>query len=71
MMHKKIQELEEEATHTSWNNFKNLDINKFAELIIKECARVCEADYWTPDGLGITKADQRCADAIKKHFGVE
>jgi hypothetical protein len=46
-------------------------IEKFAELIAKECAELCMKDYWTRDGFGITSADARCADLIKQRFGIE
>jgi len=50
---------------------QSLSAAKLAELIIKECAYLCVKDYHTPDGYGITDADERCANLIRKHFGVE
>ena len=31
----------------------------------ERCAKLCEADYRTPDGWGITNADKRCAALIR------
>jgi hypothetical protein len=45
-------------------------LEKFAELIIEECAEVCTDAYYTQDGYGITAADARCAALIKSHFGL-
>ena len=44
-------------------------MQEFAELIILECAKVCDSidvEYEGEDVLATW-----CADAIKKHFGVE
>ncbi len=44
------------------------NIEKFAELIVRECARVCEKT-----GV-LNQADfegEMIADAVKEHFGVE
>ena len=43
---------------------------KFAELLIKECAQVCEDDITDGDACCTNTAD-RIARQIKKHFGVE
>lgn len=47
-----------------YNPYGNFDIEKFAELIIRECAGVSENHKGMNDKYFI-------ADAIKKHFGVE
>lgn len=48
-------------------------LDKFAQLIIKKCILMCETQeyhYWrSPEDQEFTPID--CADAIKKHFGVE
>jgi hypothetical protein len=51
--------------------YTRFDGQKFAELIIRQCAELCTDAYYTPDGYGITTADQRCADKIKEYFGVK
>jgi hypothetical protein len=47
---------------TSYNNLHQI----FAELIVKECARISEDDDMTMTGQGSSGAD-----AMKKHFGIE
>ena len=47
-----------------YNPYSNFDIEKFAELIVRECAGVSENHKGMNDKYFI-------ADAIKKHFGVE
>lgn len=46
-----------------YNPYSNFDINKFAELMVEECANI--ADQYTRDG------DWDIAKIIKRHFGVE
>ena len=78
-MNERIAELIDQATpkETSSGPYGDtvfrgrLDAEKFAELIVKECAELCTDSYHTEDGFGIRNADQRCHDLIKKHFGVE
>ncbi len=52
-MNERIKQLAIEC-HNPYGNF---DLNKFAELIVRECAELCLADY--------------DADIILAHFGVE
>jgi hypothetical protein len=64
-MNKRIKELIAQCTSRSdgstWTSREEFDKEKFAELIVKECARVA-SDY---DGAHYV------GDAIEKHFGVE
>lgn len=46
-----------------YNPYSSFDINKFAELMVEECANI--ADQYTRDG------DWDIAKIIKRHFGVE
>ena len=46
------------------------DLEKFAELIVQECAQVSEDDITDGDACCTNTAD-RIARQIKKHFGVE
>ena len=46
------------------------NVEKFAELIIKECAQVSEDDITDGDAC-CTNTAYRIASQIKKHFGVE
>ena len=48
------------------------EMEKFAELIIKECAKVCDdldIDDWGDKSFD--DGTYYCSRAIKKHFGVE
>ena len=80
-MNERIKELRRQATlvetYTSHDGSvhegKSVDLEKFAELIVKECMGLCEKqeyDYWrSSEDQDFTPID--CADAIKEHFGVE
>jgi hypothetical protein len=67
-MNERIRELAEQATsivemvgpqgYTS--SYANFDREKFAELIVRECAEIAE-----------TAEPYQSFDLIKKHFGVE
>jgi hypothetical protein len=55
---------------------KETDLEKFAELIVKECAEQIKlkgTDWidWMPSQLGIRPEYVAMAHHIKKHFGVE
>jgi hypothetical protein len=43
-------------------------IEKFAELIVKECAQVCRDQ---PNHYALKADRDNCAIAIEEHFGVE
>jgi hypothetical protein len=72
-MNERIGKLAVEAgahwDHGDWNMpsavyFSEGDLEKFAELIVKECARV----YWNIDDGEI---HSEYVKALKEHFGVE
>jgi len=69
-MNERIKELAEEAGLNMWVNGNNEvefseNEKKFAELIVKECAKACEKNsYLALNGW------QR-AKQIREHFGVE
>jgi hypothetical protein len=67
-MNERIRELLLQATTLNgpFIRFK-VDQEKFAELIVRECAGVCE-DY---RGTEWGKAAECIGDSIKEHFGVE
>ena len=46
------------------------DLEKFAELIVRECVQVCADRGTHHDGLYSAWADD-CSKRIGKHFGVE
>ena len=68
-MNERIKELAEQCeSFGSWDNKTySFDKEKFAQLIISECAGVCE-DY---RGTEWGKAAECIGDSIKVHFGVE
>ena len=76
-MNERIKQLAEQAEETyTWKEFgpdgyshitktkQNVNLEKFAELIVRECARV----YWNIDN-GETHTEY--VEALKQHFGVE
>jgi hypothetical protein len=73
-MNERIKELKEQAMEWVPNQIdpdtkiRLLNAEKFAELIVKECAQVCRDQ----PNIYALKADRdNCAIAIEEHFGVE
>ena len=59
-MNERIRELEKQC----WDNQTNhLDTEKFAQLIVRECAEVAHCNFHV-DGLTL-------GGIMKKHFGIE
>jgi hypothetical protein len=46
----------------------NFDIERFARLIVRECAQVCRDQ---PNHYALKADRDNCAIAIEEHFGVE
>ena len=70
-MNERIKELiKQVGTDSSgkWIGVENVE--KFAELIVKECVQVCADRGAHHDGLYSAWADD-CSKRIGKHFGVE
>jgi len=77
-MNERIRELAEEAGAETWSRppmravtglaFTDENLEKFAELIVRECAGICMIEYDT----GLEPAPQApwIAEQIKEHFGV-
>ena len=73
-MNKRIKELAEKAGAETWSRapmravtglaFTDENLKKFAELIVRECARV----YWNIDD---GELHNEYVNSLKKHFGVE
>jgi len=64
MMNKQIRELEKQSVFYNEETEKwELNLEKFAELIVRECADICYNREYT-DGT-------RYGDEIIEHFGVE
>jgi hypothetical protein len=75
-MNERIRALKEQATRTAmWPGDPDageLDAEKFAELIVRECVGICECEWnGDADTFAASEAYNECADAIKEHFGVK
>lgn len=78
-MNERIQQLAEQCTSWSegstWTSHEEFDKEKFAELIVRECAKIASGtqvdeppnDLFYGYNLGVNKA----AENIKQHFGVD
>ena len=73
-MNDKIRQLAEQASHQSPDGYPvtipySKDFaEKFAELIVRECAKVCRDQ---PNVYALKADRDNCAIAIEEHFGVE
>ena len=75
-MNERIKELAEQCGFKSnpdiYDRNQSFDIEKFAELIVRECADICMEMAAKCAGLpGDGALAKDCADWIKKDFGVE
>ena len=76
MMNERIKALAQQAGdsipefHFGDYNIPNEFIEKFAELIVRECVKVCADRGTHHDGLYSAWAVD-CSKRIEKHFGVE
>ena len=75
-MNERIKELMLKAEHGNYGRIPFAE--KFAELIIQECASICELNgesykhSFTPMKARLTESTSvYCSQLIKKHFGVE
>ena len=71
-MNNRIKELEPQCWEH--NEFGlNFNYQKFAELIVKECAGVCHTHGWgmLEHGMSGHNIADDCGTLIKEHFGVE
>lgn len=69
-MNERIRELAEQAMESTGveglgGQYRELNLEKFAELIVRECAKVAFYDWYDGTNEGSSKM------AILKHFGVE
>jgi len=72
-MNERIKELARQANlPLIHDNFLTAAQEKFAELIVRECASLCEARAWgmIEKGFPGHEAVEECSDIIKQHFGV-
>ena len=84
-MNERIKELAEQAgvifvpasidyfgeRHPSDILTKTMDVEKFAELIVQECAGICDLLLDHKISSEWSRGTHDCSRAIKKHFGVE
>ena len=76
-MNERIRQLAEQAGSTHKLNlgvyqFYTDELEKFAELIVRECVGICECEWnGDADTFAASEAYNECADAIKEHFGVK
>ena len=47
------------------------ELEKFAELIVRECIDICKERHWTWRWDETTSGPNECANIIKERFGVE
>jgi hypothetical protein len=74
-MNERIRELIKQATNPNYDSddgpMNELNVEKFAELIVRECAEVCKAQS-TYDPIVLPyKPSEQFEKAIREHFGVE
>jgi hypothetical protein len=62
-MHKRIHELALEAGGSHYPEVGGRTLEKFAELVVKECCEVAHCNFHV-DGLTL-------GDILKQHFGIE
>ena len=69
-MNERIKNLIQEAGTDTSGKWMGVDhAEKFAELIVKECANACLAA--TEPGSSVHLVSVAYADAVRRHFGVE
>ena len=74
-MNERIRQLAEQAGADIWGDRvvanQYFDIEKFAELIVKECTGVVEGGRFLHDQAPTALFAREWSGAIKKHFGIE
>ena len=81
-MNERIFELAKQADLIQWDTLPSgartpdhesvVKARKFAELIVKECAKICECEWnGDADTFAASEAYNECAESIKAHFGVK
>ena len=74
MMNEKIKELALQAGGSHYPTVGGKTLEKFAELIVKECVLQCNealVPYTGQPSMTHNYAVGLCQDKIKQHFGVE
>ena len=76
-MNTQIKELVKKSGTDSSGKWMSIDnAEKFAELIVRECVKLCEHksnddEYDQYDNMGMSVKAESIKTAIKQHFGVE
>jgi hypothetical protein len=77
-MNQRIKELAEQSFDITKDNRDRVEysadsygIEKFAELIVRECIGVVEGGRFLHDQAPTALFAKECSSAIKRHFGVE
>ena len=68
-MNERIRELAEQCHHRYSEH--NIDLEKFAELIVWDCIEAIDAKEYTMGGDTEAMGMRFSINIIKKHFGVE
>ncbi len=70
-MNERIKQLAEQCQHRYSEH--NIDLAKFAELIVRECVELVSVnrDLAIEDGWNVDEAMSTAINDIKEHFGVE
>lgn len=81
MMNERIKELFKQAANkdfpTGVANIHSNELERFAELIVRECLVLCQANdvvidrYSEDNDIGINFGVQECVSSIKQYFGVK
>ena len=69
-MNERLQQLASQAGHFEFNKWDHFDIEKFAELIVRECSEVAAKVGEGYVKMGYT-VPLECSIKIKEHFGIE
>jgi hypothetical protein len=67
----KAQAMESSGVDGIGGSYTELNPEKFAELIVRECANLCDLLLDHKISSEWSRATHDCSRAIKKHFGVE
>ena len=70
-MNKQIRLIAALSGYQPERNFEHFDIERFAELIVRECIDVVEGGRFLHDEAPTAIFARECSGAIKEHFGVE
>jgi hypothetical protein len=68
-MNERIRELAEQCYHRYSEH--HIDLEKFAELIVRECAMIVEGFEITQEVALDEYVDYEASSVLKEHFGVE